>query len=53
VKLSDDELTSRREAEKAKGAAAWKPERDRKVSKALQAYAQMAASADKGGGIQL
>jgi len=49
VKLSDDELTSRREAENAKGAEAWQPVRDRKVSKALQAYAKMVASADQGG----
>ena len=49
VKLSDDELTSRREAENAKGRDAWTPVRDRKVSKALQAYASMVASADKGG----
>jgi len=33
----------------ARGAKAWKPEnRDRVVSKALQAYAAMASSADKG-----
>ena len=49
VKLSDDELVSRREAEDAKGKKAWQPVRDRVVSKALQAYAAMVASADKGG----
>ena len=49
VKLSDDELASRRETENAKGAEAWTPVRDRKVSKALRAYASMVASADKGG----
>jgi len=33
----------------ARGAKAWQPEhRDRIVSKALQAYAAMASSADKG-----
>ena len=49
VKLSDEELASRREAENAKGRSAWVPARERKVSKALQAYASMVASADKGG----
>ena len=49
VKLSDEEIASRREAENAKGRDAWTPVRDRKVSKALQAYASMVASADKGG----
>ena len=49
VKLSDEELASRREAENAKGRGAWVPARERKVSKALQAYASMVASADKGG----
>lgn len=49
VRLSDEELTARRSAEEAKGAGAWQPVRDRHVSKALQAYAKMVASADKGG----
>ena len=49
VKLSDEELASRREEENAKGRGAWVPARERKVSKALQAYASMVASADKGG----
>jgi hypothetical protein len=49
VRLSDEELAVRREIENAKGAGAWKPVRDRKVSKALQAYAGMVSSADKGG----
>lgn len=49
VKLSDPELNLRREAEESKGKDGWKPLRDRKVSKALQAYAKMVASADKGG----
>ncbi|MFY0991077.1 dihydroxy-acid dehydratase [Halomonas sp. C05BenzN] len=50
VKLSDAELAARREAEEAKGSAAWKPsiQRDRKVSAALKAYALLATSADKG-----
>ena len=38
-----------RKAEEAKGKDAWKPKRDRVVSKALRAYASMVASADKGG----
>jgi dihydroxy-acid dehydratase len=49
VKLSDSELSLRRNAENAKGPEGWKPVRDRKISKALQAYAKMVASADKGG----
>ena len=49
VKLSEEELSLRRNAENVKGKDAWLPVRDRKVSKALQAYARMVASADKGG----
>jgi len=42
-------LDERRKAMEAKGAAAWKPvSRDRVVSKALQAYAALTTSADKG-----
>jgi dihydroxy-acid dehydratase len=49
VSLSTEELAKRRRAMEAKGAAAWKPAaRDRKVSKALQAYAAMATSAAHG-----
>jgi dihydroxy-acid dehydratase len=49
VALSDEELAQRRSAMKAKGAAAWKPAaRERKVSKALKAYAAMATSAARG-----
>ncbi|MCL1912007.1 MAG: dihydroxy-acid dehydratase [Leptospirales bacterium] len=49
VKLSDAELTARREEELAKGKAAFKPAgRQRKVSDALKTYALLAASADKG-----
>jgi dihydroxy-acid dehydratase len=49
LKISDEELADRRKTEEAKGKAAYTPQgRDRKVSKALQAYALMAASADKG-----
>jgi dihydroxy-acid dehydratase len=49
VKLSDEELALRRKEEEGKGKDAWKPVRDREVSKALQVYAKMVASADKGG----
>lgn len=43
--ISEEELQERR---LAKGNLPWKAKRDRVVSKALQAYASMAASADKG-----
>lgn len=49
VDLSDRELARRREKMEEKGSAAWRPAaRDRKVSKALQAYAAMATSAARG-----
>ena len=49
VGVSDAELLERRAAMEAKGDKAWKPvSRNRIVSKALQAYAAMASSADKG-----
>lgn len=49
VAISDDELAERRKKEEAKGAAAFTPtDRKRTVSKALKAYALLAASADKG-----
>lgn len=47
--ISDQELASRRKAEEAKGDKAWKPAtRQRKVSKALKAYASLVSSADLG-----
>lgn len=49
VKLSDTELENRRQKEIAKGKDAFKPNRERKISKALQAYASMVSSADLGG----
>ncbi|WP_289758697.1 dihydroxy-acid dehydratase [Muribaculum intestinale] len=50
VRLSDEELASRRAAEEARGKEAFTPAgRDRYVSKALRAYAAMVTSADKGG----
>lgn len=48
VKVGDDELAKRREAMEAKGADAWQPKRDRTVSPALQAYAALTTSADRG-----
>jgi len=50
VKLSEEELATRRAAMDAKGDKAWKPveKRTRKVSAALKVYAKMATSADKG-----
>lgn len=50
VKLTDEELAARREAELAKGKKAFTPEevRSRNVSKALKAYASMVSSADLG-----
>jgi dihydroxy-acid dehydratase len=48
VKLSDAELEARRKEELAKGKEAFKPNRERHVSKALRAYASMVSSADLG-----
>ena len=49
IKISDAELATRRAAMEAKGKAAWKPvNRERFVSFALRAYANLATSADKG-----
>jgi dihydroxy-acid dehydratase len=49
VSVSDEELGLRRKAMQARGSGAWKPgPRERKVSKALQAYAAMATSAARG-----
>lgn len=50
LEVSDEELTARRKEEEARGNAAFTPKkRSRAVSKALRAYANMVASADKGG----
>ncbi|MBK3735846.1 dihydroxyacid dehydratase [Azospirillum brasilense] len=47
--VSEEELRSRRDAENAKGADAWKPaNRNRVVSPALRAYAALTTSADRG-----
>ena len=48
LKISDDELASRRTAMEAKGKGGWKPNRTRVVSQALRAYAALATSADRG-----
>ena len=48
LKISDTELESRRAEELSKGASAFKPERNRQVSKALKAYASRVSSADLG-----
>ena len=49
VKLSAEQLASRRAAMEAKGVKAWKPvARQRQVSQALRAYAAMTTSAAKG-----
>ena len=49
VSLSDDELQKRRLRMEGKGAQAWKPQpRERKISRALEAYALMTTSAAKG-----
>ncbi len=49
VLVSDDELIARKTKEEAKGKDAFKPApRERKVSKALKAYASLVSSADKG-----
>jgi len=46
--VSEEVLKARRIAMEAKGNAAWKPDRNRLISTALEAYALMATSADKG-----
>jgi dihydroxy-acid dehydratase len=48
VKIPDKELELRREQELSKGENAFKPEREREISKALKAYASMVSSADLG-----
>ncbi|ELX10458.1 dihydroxy-acid dehydratase 1 [Janthinobacterium sp. HH01] len=49
LRISDADLAARRAAMEAKGSAAWKPvNRQRYVSQALQAYAALTTSADRG-----
>jgi dihydroxy-acid dehydratase len=47
--IADDELQQRRREEEQKGRKAWQPGvRDRNITKALEAYASMVTSADRG-----
>ncbi|MRX07234.1 dihydroxy-acid dehydratase [Pseudoduganella sp. FT25W] len=49
LRISDAELAARRAAMEARGADAWQPvNRERYVSQALQAYAALTTSADRG-----
>jgi len=49
IDISDEQLAERRKKMEAKGADAWQPvDRQREVSAALQVYAAMATSADRG-----
>jgi dihydroxy-acid dehydratase len=48
IRVDRAELDARRERELVKGAAAFKPRRQRQISMALRAYSLFAASADKG-----
>ncbi|MDX9882389.1 MAG: dihydroxy-acid dehydratase [Prolixibacteraceae bacterium] len=49
LRISDEEMAKRKAEETAKGNDAWQPVgRDRKVSKALKAYANFVSSADMG-----
>lgn len=49
LKVNDETLKQRREKMEARGKDAWKPvNRNRPISKALQMYAAMATSADRG-----
>jgi len=48
LKISDEELHERRRQEEAKGEDAFRPQRVRKISKALKTYAAFVSSADKG-----
>ena len=49
LRISDDELEARRRAMESRGTGAWRPQnRRRTVSAALQAYAALTTSADRG-----
>jgi dihydroxy-acid dehydratase len=48
VALSDETLATRRAAMEARGGNAWRPNRERVVSQALQAYAALTTSAARG-----
>jgi len=50
LKVTESELENRRKAEESRGKKAFTPQnRDRNISKALRAYANLVSSADKGG----
>lgn len=48
LKISDEDMEERRKQEENKGTKAFKPVRNREVSKALKTYAYFVSSADKG-----
>jgi dihydroxy-acid dehydratase len=48
LRVSTEELAHRRAKMEARGDDAWKPNRERVVSQALQAYAALTTSADRG-----
>jgi dihydroxy-acid dehydratase len=48
LRVSTEELAHRRAKMEARGIEAWKPNRERVVSQALQAYAALTTSADRG-----
>ncbi len=48
VDVTDEVMAARRARMEAKGASAWKPDRQRTVSMALQAYAALTTSAARG-----
>jgi dihydroxy-acid dehydratase len=48
LRIGDEELAARRAAMEAKGPAAWKPTRQRKLSEALIAYSLLTTSAATG-----
>ncbi len=49
LRISEEELEARRRAMESRGTSAWRPQnRQRTVSAALQAYAAMTTSADRG-----
>ena len=48
LRVDEKELEARRREEESKGSAAFKPNRQRRISQALRAYALFAASADQG-----
>jgi dihydroxy-acid dehydratase len=49
LKISDSELKARKKAQEARGKKAYTPEkRNRVISNALKAYANLVSSADKG-----